>query len=151
MRLVLVEGPAKKSTAERVLLTGRTDGNKRVVFPLQPVFKSMSSIEESDRTQLRKCFEETDMILLDHDSSCTTSSDKFKGASARADRAITDIMSSLLARRVAAAADIIASSEGLVGSYVVVRITRANGPTLHAVPIAVSSIAESGSKGYVNL
>lgn len=34
IQLVLVEGAAKRSTAETPILTGRTDGNKRVVFSL---------------------------------------------------------------------------------------------------------------------
>ncbi len=37
LRVVLVEGEATKSTPEQPMLTGRTDGNKRVVFPEQDV------------------------------------------------------------------------------------------------------------------
>lgn len=36
-RLVLVEGPSTKSTAERPGLTGRTDENKRCVFDAKPL------------------------------------------------------------------------------------------------------------------
>lgn len=43
LRLVLVEGEATKSTPSHVMYTGRTDGNKRVVFPATdlPTFQSM--------------------------------------------------------------------------------------------------------------
>ena len=39
-RLVLVEGPGTKSTAEKPSLTGRTDGNKRCVFDAVPLFRN---------------------------------------------------------------------------------------------------------------
>ena len=144
LRLVLVEGPAKKSAPDRVMLTGRTDGNKRVVFPLHPLFKSVSAIDESSRSELASRFEDANRILFSGDG---MSSEACKEVSAQAGKVLTESVSSLLTRSGGASG---ASGEELIGSYVVVLVTRANGPTLHAVPIAVSSIAESGSKGYVS-
>ena len=47
LSLVLVEGPSTKSTAEMPSLTGRTDGNKRVVFPVA-TSRGLGSVEPGD-------------------------------------------------------------------------------------------------------
>jgi len=42
-RLVLVEGPSSKSTPELPMLTGRTEGNKRVVFPAPTIYNNSNN------------------------------------------------------------------------------------------------------------
>eukprot|EP01031_Cornospumella_fuschlensis_P027000 gene27000-32620_t len=51
LRLVLVEGEATKSTPSHIMYTGRTDGNKRVVFPAAdlPSFQSIIANPEALR------------------------------------------------------------------------------------------------------
>ena len=45
LRLVLVEGPSSKSTPELPMFTGRTDGNKRVVFPATALLPADALLE----------------------------------------------------------------------------------------------------------
>jgi tRNA A37 methylthiotransferase MiaB len=120
-RLVLVEGPATKSTANNVLLTGRTDGNKRVVFPALNGVLPMrdtydaSSINEFDefaaKVQASIAAEHNEPEDGDNSDSPVDTAEKVS-----------------------------LSAEEMTSKYVVVKIIKANGSTLRGIPVAYSNL-----------
>jgi MiaB/RimO family radical SAM methylthiotransferase len=120
-RLVLVEGPATKSTANNVLLTGRTDGNKRVVFPALNGVLPMrdtydaSSINEFDefaaKAQANIAAEHNEPEDGDNSDSPVDTTEKVSQ-----------------------------SAEEMTSKYVIVKIIKANGSTLRAIPVAYSNL-----------
>lgn len=124
-RLVLVEGPAKQ-TEDGIFFTGRTDGNKRVVFPLPKdcyIYPTMeayiSSRQQSPILSLTSKTEHKHQDILDAHTAFQAS--------------ITPQSPSL--HRITKSAD-------MYGSYIVVKILKANGPTLRGVAIARSSLQD---------
>jgi len=134
LRLVLVEGFAKKSTVDRILLTGRTDGNKRVVFPYHKhIFKDLSISRDTVQSVSRILNQVDEMIKYDDKNIENAYNSKIE------ELQLKDSIGNPLI------------SEDLFGKYVVVKIIKAGGQTLHAIPISVGSIEKYGSKGFVKL
>lgn len=134
LRLVLVEGFAKKSTVDRILLTGRTDGNKRVVFPYHKyIFKDLSISRDTVQSVSRILNQVDEMIKYDDKNIENSYKSRIE------ELQLNDSIDNPLI------------SEDLFGKYVIVKIIKAGGQTLHAIPISVGSIEKYGSKGFVKL
>ena len=135
--VVLVEGPSLKSTDSNPTLTGRTDGNKRVVFRNRAVLKGMSHLA-SQPEYLRKVREA--LVLLDQNIS-TDSSDEQRLAS---EGALINLFDSL--------PDECKDSSSLIGRYVAVKVTKASSPSLHGVGVCLTSLLETKeTKGYLQI
>ena len=118
LHVVLVEGNAKKSSAERIMWTGRTDTNKRVVFADSAVLTSLSSENAAD-------FRGLEIPLL---------SDVCK---------LADV-ASVVEKRVMELknGELIPIEKGM---YVVVKIISCKGHTLRGAAVAKTTIRESHS------
>jgi len=139
-RLILVEGLAKKSTTEQPWLTGRTDGNKRVLFPLGPRIFSAHSSYSSQRASsaaLNGRLAEVYQSLVGNTGSSGSAKDHSDLL-----RALSDFSSALEDTGVdGEAISTGISAESLFGTYVVVKVLKVNGPTLRGIAISKSSIA----------
>jgi tRNA A37 methylthiotransferase MiaB len=128
LRLVLVEGLSSKATSDNPTLTGRTDGNQRVVFNTingqgTPVLKRFdcSSSMWDDRFLTRG---EVERALADADTSPPSTIDRSNSDS-----------------------ETTCSSGNHSGKYMVVKILEARTTTLRGVAIGESSIAEWYQRG----
>lgn len=125
LRLVLVEGHATKSTPENPLLTGRTDGGKRVVFSARPVRTTLSQATYEEAMALfRKSIDDA-VDSSDNNSNSSNSKDN----SDCADDGNCWVL-----------------PDATIGSYVAVHIIQAGGPTLRGYPVAVSGIVDFAEK-----
>lgn len=130
LRLVLVEGPSTKSTPEYPTFTGRTDGNKRVIFRATNVvdFSSLGSLP---------------MLLCEAGSEILSVSDKLEGDPSELSRARKEIVNALqtnlllihdderdrLVRKgLASAIDRLAVTEDQIGSGNELKLTRTSYP-----------------------
>lgn len=113
-RLVLIEGLATKSAPGVTLLTGRTDGNKRVVFPA--VSSILPMRDHYDNNVAKEFDSVVDGILPRMENSST-------GVN------MDDDMS----------ADTKIAEE-LAGRYVIVKVIKAQSSTLRAIPVAFSNL-----------
>ena len=138
-RLVLVEGPATRSTREKPMLTGRTDGNKRVVFPHPKHLLPSASSQHltSVKQMLRRHFDQNIRTSLDASLPLGTHM-----------HASAALLHDDLSRLPPADVSSVEQSDTLVGRYVVVFIAEASGPTLRGVALAHSSLAESAKDYY---
>lgn len=139
-RIVLVEGLSTRSNEQSPSYTGRTDGNKRVIFPA-------TDVPELDMQRLQQEYNEF----------IQTSSSSFSSLPAKEDEddmtmlqllsqdistwSINRIQSLLTFGWKSAAGAVGSSSslvpkEELIGEYAVVRILKANSPSLRGVMIA---------------
>ena len=130
LRLVLCEGPSNRSLRDDPQLTGRTDTNKRVVFPAGPLLKSLKSellpsllqvLEKANEFNIAKSGEI-------HGTKMKSAFSAFEAELNAASKDCNDIVSN--------------SMEAAPGNYVLCRIVEANGPTLRAVAISLSSMEE---------
>lgn len=133
-RLVLVEEMATKSTPAAPLLTGRTDGNKRVVFPgsgaLFSSFKAYKTHSLGDDVlDLAYAItrDEEEMAKIDVLNVHKTFTDRLQLHCQRPDFPREDVGT---------------AEKGLMGTYVVVKILKVNGTTLRGIAVAKSSIME---------
>lgn len=174
LRLVLVEGPAKKSTPQLELLTGRTDGNKRVVFPAMPILSNFSLIKNatssnndndnnhnnnSNNNEAARMFQQsirevddllssTDLSLPSNPSFPTSTPSMTPLPNANQVTPESLLRDRLLdLQKLPGMETINGTCDTLVGKYVVVKVTMANGPTLRGIPIAVSTLQESAHLG----
>ena len=134
LRLVLVEGFAKKSSADRILLTGRTDGNKRVVFPYHKYIFNDLGVSSGTSQSVSAILNDVDKMIKRDDKNI-----EYSYYSRMEDLKMCDITNNP------------SLAEDLFGRYVVVKILRAGGQTLHGIPITLGSIEKYGSKGFVKL
>lgn len=202
-RLILIEGYAKKSTDSFVMLTGRTDGNKRVVFTIGPdldknfkldktsvdtshnAYKPHNDIRDSftQHTAVRsrylvfssydaynKIVQQDNMLskalsypfdVYPHNSSDISSLPKrppnskayeiqfvsnqfqchlLKQAYIHDKTCIQSISTSFNSSSDGNSEDI--PVESLFGQYAIIKIIKANGPTLRGILVALSSITE---------
>jgi hypothetical protein len=129
-RLVLVEEESTKSTPENLMYTGRTEGNKRVVFPAtdlipaasmltylglnSPIFSEIDSISTEDK-----------MNLLNF--GLFSSENKFCGP--MADYKIAQMAGCV-------------PKQDLIGQYVAVRILKSDTPTMRGVAFGLSTVKD---------
>lgn len=136
VRLVLVEGPANRSTPETPFYTGRTEGNKRVVFPGSdlvpaaavrgllgaeaPVFQPAGSIVEEARIAMltRGLFGQRASAV----------------GAREVDAALAEVAEKMRQT------EGYTRMEELVGRYVAVRVLKADTTTLRGVALGLSSI-----------
>lgn len=116
--LVLIEGESTRSQPQQVLLTGRTDGNKRVIFPFAPMLSNLSCPHLPDA--LSSLPRGDAMMSMIDASKCFTQK--------LHELPNTNVVSHAIA--------------DLVGKYVVVRVVEANGPTLRAVAFSLTTASE---------
>ncbi len=132
--LVLVEGPSTKSKVDAPYWTGRTDGNKRVVFPANtPMWHDHRSHEAVHGSTLLKQLVEDKVV---------EAAQVNEGEEALKKRPYALFME--------AAAGLMRGLRGpsgqtqdialATGSYVVVQVVEASGPTLKAVAVAPSTL-----------
>lgn len=127
-RVVLVEGHSTRSTKDAPMLTGRTDGNKRVIFP-QPTRLLLSagsphlpSIKDIVTHQFNSGVSGTDNFPQG-----THMRSSFQLVTAAMDKIpIVDITT-------------VSPSNALTGQYVLVWVAEANGPTLRGVALSNAS------------
>jgi len=146
-RLVLVEGLAKTSAApaseltsnRRQYLTGRTDGNKRVVFELSDNSILCSSVDDY------LTFNGTISPSLPQPSSVMDPS-LSSGKHGDVSMAVEIFQTTLRQRR---SIDThknkfqdVGQWQDLRARYVVVKVLRASGPTLRGAPVAMSSVVD---------
>jgi hypothetical protein len=130
-RLILLEGPAKQSE-EGLLFTGRTDGNKRVVFPLaknSQLYPSMKSYRASSTPSPMLTTVTTSAAGGEHKHQDILSAHQAFQSSINTSPAVSALSPTQEVKE-------------LFGSYVVVKILKANGPTLRGVAVARSSIQD---------
>lgn len=136
---MLVEGPSKSSLTDQPAhkrskyfsLTGRTDGNKRVVFPLSEGHKLFPSMEAYRSAPLLDLtMNPMDATNSYKHSDIDTAVNTFQQGISRSSSPNVDGLIK------------VDSLNALYGSYVVVKILKGNGPTLRGVPVAISSISE---------
>jgi hypothetical protein len=120
-----VEGPASKSTPEGPMMTGRTDGNKRVVIPAIHGIQAMRD-QYDDST-----IGEFDRIVNEHLRNLESAT----AANARKLSSSSIIDSSPLEG--SPSDDLVAQ---LSGRYVIVKVISAQSSTLKAVPVAFSNL-----------
>jgi MiaB/RimO family radical SAM methylthiotransferase len=129
VNLVLVEGPANRSTPEFPVYTGRTEGNKRVLFPgsgLVPV-TAVRDLIGADAP----VFGAADAMTGDEKISLLS-----RGLFRSAEGGSADI-----AERMRAAEGFVPMAE-LTGKYVAVRVLKANTTTLRGVALGLSSVQD---------
>jgi len=154
-RLVLVEGSATRSTPDNPMWTGRTDGNKRVVFSAanavlpslqSPHLQSMLDLLQAAHPRLRQAVQveverESRGPSLGLTGSATTEVARTQG---RLMRAMADTLHGAL--QTLPAAHVVSPQDTRKhlqpGDYVVVHIAEAEGPTLRGVALSKSSMAE---------
>ncbi len=127
-RLVLVEGEATKASVLKPMLTGRTDGNKRVVFPSLPTLAHLNPNYFLNM--------QSDLTHPDLDDQITTLSAKLVQGNTDCNSAVWSKNSSQTDPW-----PMLPPSE-LIGKYVIVKIVKANGPTLRGIAVAVSGIVD---------
>jgi hypothetical protein len=131
LHLVLVEGEGKRSTPGKVMLTGRTDGNTRCVFPAIETVVS-SCVEGSEvSSEVRMTLED---ILKRHVPFVPATSD---GASAAAVAIEEDFDS----KSATSSGGSVSRGVPQEGDYAVVEITEAKGQVLYGRPIALTTLA----------
>jgi MiaB/RimO family radical SAM methylthiotransferase len=134
LRLVLVEGPANRSSPERPVYTGRTEGNKRVLFPgsdlvpasalrgllgvAAPIFQATAALTEEAR-----------LSMLTKGLFAPPSLQPVPGEAASDELAAGMRQIEGYTRM-----------EDLVGQYVAVRVLKANTTTLRGVALGLSGI-----------
>ena len=132
--LVLVEGPSTKSKVDAPYWTGRTDGNKRVVFPAHtPMWHDHRSQEAVHGSTLLKQLVK-DMVV--------EAAQVNEGEEAPTKRPYALFMEAAagLMRGLRGSSGQTQDIELATGSYVVVQVVEASGPTLKAVAVAPSTL-----------
>jgi MiaB/RimO family radical SAM methylthiotransferase len=151
LRLVLVEGYSTKSTENDPFLTGRTDGNKRVVFKGNSILSNGYLIDSNSGTlwnkndnnninnsityELIEKLNEIDNNLKLPEINTPTDADFATNLHTKYEKSIIDSLAKI-------SKDHKIDYRVLAGKYVLVKITKANGPTLLGVGLSVSSITE---------
>jgi len=154
-RLVLVEGPATRSTADAPMWTGRTDGNKRVIFSaanivlpdlhsphLQTALDLLRDAQPTLRLAVEREVErESRGPAMGVSGRNTTQVIKTQG---RLMRSMTETLHGALLTLPPSAvvhpADLARQIQP--GDYALVHIAEAEGPTLRGVAVCKSSMAE---------
>jgi len=145
LRLVLLEGPSTRSGS---VLTGRTDGNKRVLFPAAAVLTSLDRLDKKDLrpSDERVSCDSGDDLAMWLERGREDESALRKVLFSPFESIPTEVKTSLLSEGLTALLDshphAIALGAENTGQYVVVRILKADGPTLRGVALSLSSIAE---------
>lgn len=131
VRLVLVEGYSTRSTPAVPMLTGRTDGNKRVIFP-QP----KQLLLQRDRT--------VEQVLSEAYQSRT--GDRVEGSASQAAgvemRSTFDSLNGLIDQLPRDRVASLSASDSLVGKYVLVFVAEASGPTLRGAAVNIATNSE---------
>ncbi len=141
--LVLIEGPSTKSTATFPTLTGRTDGNRRVIFPaLSPVWADSKSGEALLGSRLVKQHVEQLSVQARAKLEAGGEEEKGKVAYNHYMKETSELLEGMQASGGASSGLHYGHKLLVPGTYVVVQIVEARGPTLKAVPIAPSSIKQ---------
>lgn len=143
--VVLVEGYSLKSTEDQPTLTGRTDGNKRVVFRCMPSILNSISLPSDHLQSIRDAMDMVDRKIMG-------TSDDSDGEGSR--RESEEIISKALdAIPIGIHREPLPPSSllSLVGRYVAVKVTKASSPSLHGVALAKTCLVETKeSKGYLH-
>lgn len=131
LRLVLVEGHSTKSTPQRSLFTGRTEGNKRVVFPasgLLPLCSLLSILRGRG---------------VDVGSTVIAAPVASASAEVRSSMAACTVFNlvGVSEQEVSGMADYL-SLDAVVGQYAVVRVVRADSSTLRGVAIGSTTLED---------
>jgi tRNA A37 methylthiotransferase MiaB len=144
-QVVLVEGESMRSTSNNITFTGRTDGNKRVIFPatsvpsisleqLQSYWKEMKHLRKDSSSQLKSINDESSLSLKE-----LLFDDIIKWSpELREELLVQGISSSNLRETMKT----VVSVDQLPGEYVLVKILKANTPTLRGVAVARTTIAD---------
>ncbi len=148
-RLVLIEGDATRSTPEAPMWTGRTDGNKRVIFSASNTV--LPSIYSKHFSMIQQLLTESSPILAASIASELSKESPAMGVSAtgpvkKQGRLMQTLTSTLQnAMNILPAEDVITqdgSHRLRPGDYVLVHVAEADGPTLRGVMISKSSMSE---------
>lgn len=133
LHLVLVEGEGKKSTPGRVMLTGRSDGNTRCVFPATETIVTscvLGNVKENEvRSEVKVSLQD---VLKSHQPFQTDKS-RSSPSTMPADSNTIDIESQQF-------------SDGMVarvpqeGDYALVEITEAKGQVLYGRAVAITTL-----------
>lgn len=136
-RVVLVEGEAMKSTKEHLSYTGRTDGNKRVVFPATDI----PVIEAADLKSLwnnqQQIESKVDRVVGMNDS-LPVEEVLFGNVSQWSDELKEQLL--IKGYSLSQGEQKIASKDNLVGRYVLVKILKANSTTMRGVAVGQTSL-----------
>ena len=140
--LVLIEGPSTKSTRAFPTLTGRTDGNRRVVFPSSsPIWTDFQSTEAILGSRMIR--EYVDQL---RGPAALVTPVEGEGTIRIAYNYFMKEVSTLLEKLQATKGGSLELHDAgrylVPGAYVVVQIVEAKGPTLKGVPVALSSIGQ---------
>lgn len=125
LNLVLVEGPSNKSTKENPIFTGRTEGNKRILFPASDLISAVAARELLGKNAA--IFGPADSISEDEKISLLT-----RGifGNAIADQAPVNMASQAG----------FTPMEEVTGKYAVVRVLKSNTTTLRGVALGLSDV-----------
>lgn len=131
-RLVLVEGYAAKPSIEGFdFLTGRCDSNKRVVFPISSLICTSMESYQSLNYKSQEFNNNIDLV-----NNQTKHTELFYYHQQYQN--YLDLHRQQLNSHVSCIEDF----QSLFGKYIIVKVVKANGPTLRGYPIAISSISE---------
>lgn len=134
LRLVLIEGPSTKSTTTQPSFTGRTDTNKRVVFPATSAWKVNSSTPSKSDAIKKRIVE---VALQDP----RTMSEEMKNT--------------LIAQGLLLDSDVIGEEynppEDMTGEYGIVKILKADSSTLRGVLCGTTSLSDFKQVNFTSL
>ena len=133
LRLVLVEGLSSKATLEKPTLTGRTDGNQRVVFETGQILGL-----DGSSVSFIKPFDCNSTLWDDRSLNREQVLDMLAVIANTSRNAINDLSS--------ADSDGSFSSTNFQGQYVVVKILEAKNTTLRGVAVGRSNIRDFGER-----
>lgn len=138
-RLVLVEGKGDDNSDQYSVYTGRSDGNKRVVFLIPNNTRLFSTSEAYKSAITREPSLSLDLFIPE-----VTAQEKKEYLPV-----LDKIMEGFQERMKSYEnATVIEDPSSLIGRYVLVKILRANGTTIRGLPVALSSISECSKHGY---
>ncbi len=136
-RVILVEGEAMKSTKENLSYTGRTDGNKRVVFPANDIpileaadLKSLWNNQQQIESKVDRVVGMNDGLPVEEVL--------FGNVSQWSDELKEQLL--IKGYSLSQGEQKIASKDNLVGRYVLVKILKANSTTLRGVAVGQTSL-----------
>jgi MiaB/RimO family radical SAM methylthiotransferase len=149
--LVLIEGPSTKSTRDAPYWTGRTDGNKRVVFPAHtPMWEDHRSQKAVQGSALiRELVDRTASEVRHAAEAALDTEEEGEGSVAvkRPYALFMNVAADMLRKEKGHDADADADADAGLrdigvgpGTYVVVQVVEASGPTLKAVAVAPSTL-----------
>ena len=132
MQLVLVEGFSTKSNNNNITFTGRSEGNKRVIFPLANIFKDINNYNINGNNNNNN-----------DDNNNSNNNNKEKLRQMMFGDITENINNNLYNSdyQYSNNNNELISLNELIGQYVIVRIIKSDNTTLKGVAIAQSSLS----------